>query len=116
MQAARALGKLAINCDNQVNIAREGGIPPLISLLRDGSAKEKTEAASSLENLAANAGIAGDIVRLGGLSSLIVLVSEGSAEGKALRRFVGCAEYADLILKEGGAALLTLLLSEVSDS
>ena len=72
-------------------------------------------------NLAANAGIVGDILTLGGLSSLIVLVSEGSAEvkkmaSKALCRFARNAEYGDVILREGGTALLTSLLSEVSDS
>ena len=72
-------------------------------------------------NLAANAGIVGDILTLGGLSSLIVLVSEGSAESKkmaskALCRLVRNAEYADVILREGIAALLAVLLHEVSDN
>ena len=40
-----ALQDLAFgNADNKVRIAREGGIGPLIALVRDGSAKGKTNA------------------------------------------------------------------------
>ena len=42
------------NADNKVAIAKEGGIPPLIALLQNGTSEGKTQAAGALYNLAAN--------------------------------------------------------------
>merc|ERR1711871_414292 len=54
-ESAVALRNLAANnADNKARIAREGGIEPLIALLRDGSAEGKTESAVALRNLALN--------------------------------------------------------------
>jgi vacuolar protein 8 len=50
--AAAALWGLA-NCDdNQIPIAKAGGIPPLVALIRDGNAAQKASAAAALGNLA----------------------------------------------------------------
>ena len=40
--------------DNQVMIAREGGIKPLVALARDGTPGQKEKAAGALWNLAMN--------------------------------------------------------------
>jgi hypothetical protein len=41
---------LVFNNDNQIPIAKAGGIPPLVALIRDGNDKQKASAA--LQNLA----------------------------------------------------------------
>jgi len=46
---------LSYNAENKVQIAREGGISPLIALVRDGTPEAKVEAAGALLNLALNA-------------------------------------------------------------
>ena len=53
--AAAALQNLAVIADNQVSIAREGAIGPLIALLKNGSDEGKTNAAAALWNLTFNA-------------------------------------------------------------
>jgi vacuolar protein 8 len=53
--AALALMRVSRNTDNQVKVANEGGIGPLIALLRDGTAEGKTKAAAALYNLSFNA-------------------------------------------------------------
>jgi hypothetical protein len=42
-----------MNFDNEVEIARAGGIAPLVELVRSGSEEGKARAASALHNLAA---------------------------------------------------------------
>ena len=43
---------LVFNNDNQIPIAKAGGIPPLVALICDGHDKQKTSAALALQNLA----------------------------------------------------------------
>merc|ERR1711991_1271333 len=85
-QAAGALQNLAAdNNDNKVRIEREGGIEPLIALLRDGSAEGKTQAARALYDLAYNhADNKVLIARKGGIEALIALLQDGSAGGKTV--------------------------------
>ena len=45
---------LVFNNDNQIPIAKAGGIPPLVALVRDGNNAQKQYAAAALRNLAAN--------------------------------------------------------------
>ena len=45
---------LVFNNDNQIPIAKAGGIAPLVALVRDGTAAQKHFAAAALRNLAAN--------------------------------------------------------------
>ena len=52
--AALALMRIARNDDNEVRIAKEGGIEPLIALLKSGDATGKTNAAGALRNLSFN--------------------------------------------------------------
>lgn len=49
--AALALMRTGRNTDNQIKIAAEGGIPPLITLLKNGTDEGKTKAAGALRNL-----------------------------------------------------------------
>ena len=53
--AAAAVRSLAVIADNQVSIAREGAIGPLIALLKNGSDEGKTNAAAAFQTLAVNA-------------------------------------------------------------
>ena len=50
-----ALAILAVNDDNEIAIAKAGGIPPLVALVRDGNDSQKHFAAGALGNLAYNA-------------------------------------------------------------
>ena len=43
---------LVFNNDNQIPIAKAGGIPPLVALIRDGNDAQKASAAVALGNLA----------------------------------------------------------------
>ena len=54
-EAAGELWSLACIIDNQVAIAKAGGIAPLVALARDGSDGQKEWAARALRNLAHNA-------------------------------------------------------------
>ena len=46
---------LVFNNDNQIPIAKAGGIPPLVALIRDGNDAQKQYAAGALQSLAVNA-------------------------------------------------------------
>ena len=52
--AAAALWNLAVNDDNEIAIAKAGGIPPLVALIRDGNDAQKHFAAGALRILAEN--------------------------------------------------------------
>ena len=52
--AAAALANLACNADNQVAIAKEGGIAPLVALARGGTDGQKKVAAVALRNPSCN--------------------------------------------------------------
>ena len=54
-RAAAALANLAHNADNQVAIAKVGGIAPLVALASGDTDGQKEEAAAGLRNLACNA-------------------------------------------------------------
>ena len=43
---------LVFNNDNQIPIAKAGGIPPLVALICDGNDAQKERAAGALRNLA----------------------------------------------------------------
>ena len=65
--AANALANLAVNDDNKIAIAKAGGIPPLVALIRDGNDTQKKHAAGALANFGAAARrAAGDRHRLPG--------------------------------------------------
>ena len=84
MAAVRALRDLAsMNGANKVAIAAAGGIPPLVQLLRDGSAKARWTAARALFSLACdNPANKVAIAEAGGIASLVELLRDGSAEAK----------------------------------
>ena len=80
--AALTLGNLTWNNNtNRILIAEAGGIPPLVALLRDGSAEAKRQAARALWSLARNnAANAVAIAEAGGIPPLVELLRDGSAE------------------------------------
>lgn len=63
--------------ENQVIIAREGGIKPLIELLSTGSVKAKDSAAGALQNLSVDDGNTVQIAKEGGIKPFIQLVLSG---------------------------------------
>ena len=79
--AARALGNFAYNNSaNKAAIAKARGIPPLVDLLRDGSAKAKEDAARTLSSLACSIANGVLIVADGAIPPLIDLLRDGSAD------------------------------------
>ena len=77
--AAGDLMWLAVeNDDNEIAIAKAGGIPPLVALIRDGIDAQKAAAAGVLRNLAFNLAIA--IAKADGIPPLVALVRDGTAE------------------------------------
>jgi vacuolar protein 8 len=83
--AARAVGWLAHdNLADRVAIAEAGagGIPPLVEVLRAGSAKAKEQAARALSRLAYNDACEVLIAEAGGIAPLVELLRDGSVEAK----------------------------------
>ena len=54
-KAAGALWRLARNDDNRTKIAKWGGVPALIALLKEGNVLGRDRATAALESLALNA-------------------------------------------------------------
>jgi vacuolar protein 8 len=120
-KAAAALSNLACySFDNQVRIAVAGGVPPLVQLLRDGSANAKRWAARALGNLAhGNDDNRILIAEAGGIPPLVQLVHDGSTEARwaawALRNLAhDNAANKVLIAEAGGIAPLVELLRDGS--
>ena len=123
--AAGALGDLVRDCDTEqhrkrVRIREAGGIPPLVQLVRDGSAEAKTQAAAALANLTltyievTNRRLVG---AAGATSPLIELLRDGSAEAKlwaasALRNLACENDNKMLITEAGGVPLFVQLLRD----
>ena len=103
--AAGALRNLAKNADNQILIAKAGGIPPLVALGRDGTDSQKVSAADALGNLANNADNQILIAEAGGIPPLVALVRDGTDAQKAN------AEYALRML-----SLPSWMLAENADN
>ncbi|KAH8086698.1 ubiquitin-protein transferase [Aureococcus anophagefferens] len=81
--AARALGDLAYANDaNRVLIAEAGGVPPLVHLLRVGSAEVKSAAAMALANVA-------PVRRIAGRGALFCLARNNDANAVAIAVAVG---------------------------
>ncbi|RLN91437.1 hypothetical protein BBJ28_00023213, partial [Nothophytophthora sp. Chile5] len=76
VKAVEALGYLAHNNDaNRIAIAQEGGIAPLVALVRDGTGWQKQKAAYALGRLAdGNDANRIAIAQEGGIALVIVLV------------------------------------------
>ena len=86
---------------------------PLVSLLRDGSAGGKEQAAGALTNVACDSNERRDaVVSAGALGPLVSLLRDGSAVGKeqaagALRNVAaGSNERRDAVIAAGGQAAL----------
>jgi len=121
--AAHALGTLLgwhVDEDdaNRALIVRAGGIPPLVELLRDGSAKGKAEAAKILAYLAVRNANVVAIAEIGGVPPLVDLLRDGTAAAKhfaaaALRNLArDNAANVVAIAEAGGIPLLVDLLRE----
>ena len=81
---ARALGDLAYaNGANRVLIAEAGGIPPLVDLLRAGSANAKKSAARALRMLTRTKANQAAIAEAGGIPPLVELQRDGRGVGSA---------------------------------
>ena len=128
--AAGALGALALvtharrSKDNKVLIAEAGGIPPLVQLLRDGTAEAKAQAARALGRVAY---YLNDnqilIAEAGGIPPLVDLLRSGSAMGPAkfhaawaLWNLAHNVANKDLIAAAGGIPPLVELLRDGMDA
>ena len=81
--AADRLGDLAhYDAANRVLIVEAGAIPPLVELLRDGSADAKADAAWALRSLALNAANRVLIAEAGGIAPLVELLRDGDIYAK----------------------------------
>ncbi|KAH8061015.1 ubiquitin-protein transferase [Aureococcus anophagefferens] len=117
--AARALGNLIHNDTAYawVAIPEAGGIPPLVDLLRDGSADAQFEAAGALCSLACyDENTQALIAEAGAIPLLVDLLRHGSAESKeeaacALRNLT-CHDNQVLIAEAGGIPPLVELLRD----
>lgn len=80
--ASGALAALARDHpDNQAVIAKTGAIPPLCTIVKDGSAEAKEESAAALWALAAdNAVNKASIAKLGGIEPLLTLLMYGTSD------------------------------------
>jgi hypothetical protein len=64
-------------------LAAAGALPPLVTMLINGTAEERAAAAEALSKLARNAAITAAIVAADALKPLVALVRDGDARGKA---------------------------------
>ncbi|KAH8058534.1 ubiquitin-protein transferase [Aureococcus anophagefferens] len=98
--AAVTLSNLACNNDaNRVEIAKAGGIPPLVKLLRAGA---KLTAAVTLGHLACNnAANTVLIAKAGGIPRLVELLRDGSADEKPSRGAAATVDDESLVLRVG---------------
>ena len=67
-------------------VVRNGGIPPLVALLRDGTPDTQMEAAGALELLAESAEFHALIVDAGAVPPLLALVRDGAPDAPMRRR------------------------------
>eukprot|EP00603_Paraphysomonas_imperforata_P002883 CAMPEP_0114429250 /NCGR_PEP_ID=MMETSP0103-20121206/9377_1 /TAXON_ID=37642 ORGANISM="Paraphysomonas imperforata, Strain PA2" /NCGR_SAMPLE_ID=MMETSP0103 /ASSEMBLY_ACC=CAM_ASM_000201 /LENGTH=846 /DNA_ID=CAMNT_0001598557 /DNA_START=258 /DNA_END=2798 /DNA_ORIENTATION=- len=101
-------------------IARQGGIVPLVALVRDGSPDDQAAAAKALRNFALDfeTDYAKKIVEEGGIAPLISLVRDGSDEGKTaaaeMLRILAIVDYEVEIAKEDGITPLIALVRDGS--
>ena len=66
--------------DHRIAIAKAGGVPPLVALVRDGNDEQKESAAGALRNLAWRPDNSEAIRRAGGIPPLVALVRDGNAK------------------------------------
>jgi len=104
--AARALGDLA--CGNDAakeDITRQGGIAPLVALVRGGGAQAQGKAAWALALLAdSNDAAKEEIRRQGGIEALVALVRGGGAEAqREAARALGNLAYGNATAENNAA-------------
>jgi hypothetical protein len=68
--------------DMKEAVVQQGGIPPLIALLKTGATEGKTNAAGALCYITGNIANRTLVVQGGGIPPLVELLKTGSAEGK----------------------------------
>ena len=92
-QAASALAALDADVAHQAEIIHAGGIPPLVALLKTGSAAAQAFAAQALANAAAYDSDEGQnaIVRAGAIPMLLILLSVGKAQTPAAHALAALA-------------------------
>ena len=82
-KASGALWNLAVNVENREEIARAGGIQPLVAVLRSGTDVAQEKAAAALKNLAtSNANNQMEIGAQGGVVRLLEVCRNGSEKAQ----------------------------------
>ena len=115
-EIASAIWSLTINNEeNQVWIAKEGGIKPLIELLQ-GHPEVHRDVAGALWALAANSENQNTIATMGGIAPLVGLLKDGTQGAQetaagAIHVLAEMAENRVSIAKEGGIGLLVALFN-----
>ena len=123
LAAARSLHPLVQrNASDRVLFAEAGGIPPIVELLRDGSADAKQQAARAIGHLAFGNAAANKvaIAEHGGIPPLVELLRDGSADAKEqAARAIGHLAFGNAankvaIAEHGGIPPLVELLRDGS--
>ena len=110
-----------MNAENEVAIAKAGGIPPLVALLQSGTDGQKEAALGALRNLSVNAENKVTIAQAGAIAPLVVLTQSGTAGQKETAAIVlqnlsaNNAENQVAIAKAGGIPPLVALLQSGTD-
>ena len=108
--------------ESRVAIAAAGGIEVLVSLARDGTERQKEEAAGALWNLSVNHDNSVAIVAAGGIEVLIALARDGTERQKggaavALGNMIEVASGThEGVVEAGGVAVLSSLTQEAGAS
>lgn len=79
------LRNITLHPENKVKFVREGGMPPLISLIRSLEDRVQEQAAVILRNLSVNIQSKVRIVKEGGLPPLVDLLTSGMPRTALLR-------------------------------
>ena len=85
--AARALGTLSVNDDNEAALARAGAIDPLVKLLGPSTSGVREDTGKAHRNISANDDNAVALARAGAIDPLVKLLGAGtSGERQAASR------------------------------
>lgn len=104
--AAKALRDLASKGQNRAEIARQGGIPPLVDLLNTGGEQARAHAACCLGNLAKNSTNSVTIGKAGALDALVDMARKETLVAEDRGKEKGCFAIEMLIKNKDNRKLI----------